>query len=73
MSINSNKLGKRCLLRIFRSLRFRSRYFLFCRSRDGITSKNTNAFELDDLLCGVTQENVHPRVNLGPPKGKELL
>lgn len=73
MSIYSNKLGKRSLLRIFRSLRFRSKYFLFHISRKGTESINSEDFELDDLLSGVTHENMHSRINFGPQKGKELL
>lgn len=59
MSIYSNKLGKRSILRIIRSLRFRSKYFLFRISRKGTESINSNDFELDDLLSGVTHENMH--------------
>ena len=29
-------------------------------------------YKLDDLLAGVTPENVHPETDWGPPRGKEV-
>ncbi len=28
---------------------------------------------LEDLLDGITEENIHPEISLGPPVGKEVL
>lgn len=30
-------------------------------------------YNIDDLLAGITDENIHPEVDFGPPVGKELL
>lgn len=30
-------------------------------------------YTLDELLAGITEENIHPEVDFGPPVGKELL
>ena len=38
-----------------------------------IEAVKVNEFKLDDLLSGVTQENLHERVEFGLPVGKELI
>ncbi|MFC0181019.1 AbrB/MazE/SpoVT family DNA-binding domain-containing protein [Thorsellia kenyensis] len=30
-------------------------------------------FSLESLLSGITQENIHEKINLGSPVGKELI
>lgn len=30
-------------------------------------------FSLDDLLAGITDENLHEEIDFGPPVGKEFL
>jgi len=33
----------------------------------------TNECDLDQLLAGITPENLHSEINFGTPTGKELL
>lgn len=33
----------------------------------------SNEFKLEDLLSGITQDNLHHRIDLGAPVGKELI
>lgn len=73
MSVYLKKLGKRGLLRAFRSLRFRNKYFRFYALRKDFESTSSDEFTLDDLLAGITDENKHEQIDYGPPVGRELL
>lgn len=33
----------------------------------------SNEFKLEDLLSGITQDNLHTRIDFGAPVGKELI
>lgn len=33
----------------------------------------SNEFKLEDLLSGITQDNLHHRIDFGTPVGKELI
>lgn len=33
----------------------------------------SNEFKLEDLLLGITEDNLHNRIDLGAPIGKELI
>lgn len=38
-----------------------------------IAPVKTDEFELEELLAGITPENLHERADFGSPAGKELL
>ena len=38
-----------------------------------IEALRVNEFKLEDLLSGVTQDNLHDRLDFGSPVGKELI
>ncbi len=37
-----------------------------------IEREATDSETLDDLLAGITPENIHPEIDCGPPVGKEI-
>lgn len=80
MIVSLKKWGNSASVRIpsfiIESLNLKLEDTLDIKEEDGrivIQPIKNNEFKLDELLQGVTQENIHARVDFGKPVGKELL
>lgn len=80
MLVSLKKWGNSASVRIpsfiIESLNLKLEDTLDIKEEDGrivIQPIKNNEFRLDDLLQGVTQENIHEREDFGKPVGKELL
>ncbi len=80
MLVSLKKWGNSASIRIpsliLDSLNLKLNDPLDIKEEDGriiIEALRVNEFKLEDLLSGVTQDNLHDRLDFGSPVGKELI